>query len=432
MTTTTATGEGSVVLTAPSTTTVSRRARGGSVACVIRRVLLLFVVALISTPALSGTTTAMFASAFGVGAIRDNMQRLLDQVQARKAGMASEFDRTRFEAEQQAARLRKDAQRTEYSFPNGVTQDTIVTAHSFARPLLTDSFLNSVRHWDFGLATVVTQDYVRLTPEDGSREGYLWNDVSLRLKSWSANVGFKVHGSGSTGADGFAIWLSTQRYMTGGPLFGMPDTSNAWKGIGIIFDSFDNDGARDNPSVYILTNTDATSYGGGRTFRTSDDLRDHRAQTCVFDFRGTNYGAPLIHVDIDYSDGELLVSLTKNGHSTVCGASVRVDLSNLGPLYFGMTGHTGGLADAHDIHYFIVTTHDKDVMEERTAELTAMAQAMVADGAATATPEGGDATAEPNAAPASPKPAAPPAQPPRDFSHHDEKAEKERWKAQGG
>ena len=36
-----------------------------------------------------------------------------------------------------------------------------------------------------------------------------------------------------------------------GPLFGIPD---AFQGFGIAFDTYDNDGARDNPAVFVLKN----------------------------------------------------------------------------------------------------------------------------------------------------------------------------------
>jgi hypothetical protein len=61
----------------------------------------------------------------------------------------------------------------------------------------------------------------------------------------------------SFGGDGFAFWLlhnemdPSKGTALNGPLFGL---RSDFHGIGVAFDSYDNDGSRDNPSVFVLKN----------------------------------------------------------------------------------------------------------------------------------------------------------------------------------
>lgn len=69
-----------------------------------------------------------------------------------------------------------------------------------------------------------------------------------------------VHATSAFGGDGFAFWMlhssmdpskAAGAGTLEGPLFGIPD---AFQGFGIAFDTYDNDGARDNPAVFVLKN----------------------------------------------------------------------------------------------------------------------------------------------------------------------------------
>uniref|UniRef100_A0A8C5DPJ0 L-type lectin-like domain-containing protein n=1 Tax=Gouania willdenowi TaxID=441366 RepID=A0A8C5DPJ0_GOUWI len=62
--------------------------------------------------------------------------------------------------------------------------------------------------WDFSGSTLVTSSYVRLTPDERSKQGSIWNTVPCYLKDWEMHVHFKVHGSGKKNlhGDGFALW----------------------------------------------------------------------------------------------------------------------------------------------------------------------------------------------------------------------------------
>jgi len=110
--------------------------------------------------------------------------------------------------------------------------------------------------WDFQGSTMVTSQYVRLTPDEGSREGSIWNRVvrwrrgaagpgaapaplpalGLRplgrlsaqpcfLKDWELHVHFKIHGAGKKNlhGDGLALWYTQERLVPGtGCSWGLP------------------------------------------------------------------------------------------------------------------------------------------------------------------------------------------------------------------
>lgn len=95
--------------------------------------------------------------------------------------------------------------------------------------------------WDFQGSTMVTSQYVRLTPDERSREGSIWNRVPCFLKDWELHVHFKIHGAGKKNlhGDGLALWY-TQERLTPGPVFGSKDN---FHGLAIFLDTYPNDEA---------------------------------------------------------------------------------------------------------------------------------------------------------------------------------------------
>ncbi|XP_034635445.1 vesicular integral-membrane protein VIP36 [Trachemys scripta elegans] len=71
--------------------------------------------------------------------------------------------------------------------------------------------------WDFQGSTMLTSQYVRLTPDERSKEGSIWNRVPCFLKDWELHVHFKIHGAGKKNlhGDGFALWYTRERLMPG-------------------------------------------------------------------------------------------------------------------------------------------------------------------------------------------------------------------------
>ncbi|XP_062357909.1 vesicular integral-membrane protein VIP36 isoform X2 [Cinclus cinclus] len=95
--------------------------------------------------------------------------------------------------------------------------------------------------WDFQDSTMVTSQYVRLTPDERSRRGSIWNRVPCFLKDWELHVHFKIHGAGKKNlhGDGLALWY-TQERLTSGPVFGSKDN---FHGLAIFLDTYPNDEA---------------------------------------------------------------------------------------------------------------------------------------------------------------------------------------------
>lgn len=91
---------------------------------------------------------------------------------------------------------------------------------------------HDLAHWEFLGSTVVSDKYIRLTPDHQSRKGGLWNKMSFEPPPpgpntglsahppWEAIIEFRVHGSGKKlFGDGFAFWYTKDR-ANQGPVFG--------------------------------------------------------------------------------------------------------------------------------------------------------------------------------------------------------------------
>ena len=93
-------------------------------------------------------------------------------------------------------------------------------------------------------------------------------------------MSFRVTGRLRQGADGMAVWL-TEEQTARGSTFG---SSDMWKGIGIIMDSFDNDGLKDNPKIQLVANDGTHHYNhhlDGKSDELASCLKDYRNQPYV-------------------------------------------------------------------------------------------------------------------------------------------------------
>ncbi|KAL8965169.1 MAG: hypothetical protein Q9197_006645, partial [Variospora fuerteventurae] len=119
------------------------------------------------------------------------------------------------------------------------------------------------RFFDFGGDTIIRADqYIRLTSDRQSQEGWLFSRLPLTATNWEVSphlvaapplpfyrretanlthpsqieIEFKIHGQGNLHGDGMAIWLTKQRAQTG-PVFGSVDH---FEGLGIFIDTYKN------------------------------------------------------------------------------------------------------------------------------------------------------------------------------------------------
>jgi mannose-binding lectin 1 len=116
-----------------------------------------------------------------------------------------------------------------------------------------------------------------------------------------------------------------------------------WNGLGIFFDSFDNDNKHNNPYIMAMTND------GTKNFDHQNDGSTQQLAGCLRDFRNKPFP---VRAKIEYFKNTLTV-LFHNGMSNndkdfeMCVRAENVVLPRNG--YFGVSAATGGLADDHDV-----------------------------------------------------------------------------------
>ena len=82
-------------------------------------------------------------------------------------------------------------------------------------------------------------------------------------------------GRGRIGADGLAFWFTSTKGFEG-PVFG---SSDKWNGLGIFFDSFDNDNKHNNPYIMSMLND------GNKVYDHQHDGSTQQLAGCLRDFR---------------------------------------------------------------------------------------------------------------------------------------------------
>uniref|UniRef100_A0A3B5KYE0 Lectin, mannose-binding, 1 n=1 Tax=Xiphophorus couchianus TaxID=32473 RepID=A0A3B5KYE0_9TELE len=191
--------------------------------------------------------------------------------------------------------------------------------YSFKGPHLSQSD-GGIPFWIHSGNAIPSADQVRITPSLRSQRGSVWTKNKVNFENWEAEVTFRVSGRGRMGADGLAMWFTGEQGLDG-PVYGAADT---WNGIGVFFDSFDNDG-----KVYALG-------------------------TCLRDFRNKPYP---IRAKITYYRKTLTV-LINNGFTPdkedyeFCTKVENMVIPTEG--FFGISAATGGLADDHDVLSFLL------------------------------------------------------------------------------
>ena len=129
----------------------------------------------------------------------------------------------------------------------------IESHHSLHHP-----FDVSLPYWKYGGSTVATESFIRLTPNIQSRSGWIFNEFELQSSDWEIELHVEIFSDYHIGGDGFGLWIlnSTHHprkakhhnYLSGN-VFGL---RNDFQGFGIIFDTYDNDGQRDNPLIAVI------------------------------------------------------------------------------------------------------------------------------------------------------------------------------------
>jgi hypothetical protein len=196
------------------------------------------------------------------------------------------------------------------------------------------------------------EDFVRLTPDRQSKTGGVWNSQRMSWKSWEAMIQFNVNGVSQVGADGFAWWLAKEVNVIG-DFFGFRERFN---GIGVVIDTYDNDGSGQHPLVSLFKND------GTKTYAHSHDGGVHHASDmelghCSYSLRNRKENTIM---KITYDGSSIVIELRLESESdwTPCITAENVFVET--GLYMGLTAATGHLADNHDVHGITVRNLDQD------------------------------------------------------------------------
>eukprot|EP01127_Copromyxa_protea_P006189 TRINITY_DN15_c0_g2_i2.p1 TRINITY_DN15_c0_g2~~TRINITY_DN15_c0_g2_i2.p1 ORF type:complete len:388 (+),score=59.75 TRINITY_DN15_c0_g2_i2:23-1186(+) len=231
----------------------------------------------------------------------------------------------------------------------GVVSTPVLSVKNSFKPPYNSAGARRVAFWDTNGGTVVKDNFIQLTPNEGGVQGSLWNAKLNTLQDWEVVMGFVIgKPTNLVGADGMALWY-TKTQGASGPVFGSEDN---WQGMGLFFDSFDNDGDGQNPSVYMILNDGSLSFPHGQ------DGNPYIKARCTFNYRTSNYDgqyAAPTYVKVRYEAGVLSVSYDRNtvdskGSEWSPCFSLPVELPRQG--YFGLSAATGGITDYHDVISF--------------------------------------------------------------------------------
>ncbi|KAJ2941490.1 hypothetical protein O0L34_g14537 [Tuta absoluta] len=241
------------------------------------------------------------------------------------------------------------------TFAEWNTRDYVRREHSLTKPYQGSGM--SVPYWDFLGSTIVTTNYVRLTPDLQSKSGALWNTVPCYTRNWEVQIQFKIHGKGKElFGDGLALWYVRDR-MQSGPVFGSKDY---FFGLAVILDTYSNhNGAHNHNHPYIsaMINNGSMHYDHDR------DGTHTQLAGCEAKFRNYNHDT---HLSIVYKDDTLIVSTDLDGKNAwkECLRVQNVLLPT--GYYFGASATTGDLSDNHDI--IAVKFFELDLLETQNKD----------------------------------------------------------------
>ncbi|XP_068226768.1 protein ERGIC-53 [Palaemon carinicauda] len=217
--------------------------------------------------------------------------------------------------------------------------------YSFKGPYLAQKD-NQVPFWQYSGNAIASEESVRITPSLRSQKGQIWTKNPTSFEWWEVDFVFRVTGRGRIGADGLAFWFTSAPGVEG-PVFG---SSDKWNGLGVFFDSFDNDNKRNNPYIMAMVNDGTIVY---------DHEHDGASQQlggCLRDFRNKPFP---VRARIEYYKNVLTLmvhsGMTNNDKDyEICMRAENVRLPASG--YFGVSAATGGLADDHDVLKLLVSS----------------------------------------------------------------------------
>jgi mannose-binding lectin 2 len=229
---------------------------------------------------------------------------------------------------------------------------------SFRQPFtsLDHAGQRTVPHWAVGGSATIQKSFVRLTPDRQSKRGYMWNEQSLGSEDFTVVMQLRISGQGARWfGDGVGLWLTESQSYAPGLVHGFAAESH--KGVGVVVDTFKNDGHSEHRDIAILVNGDgattreamqAKAYGCNVV--AGERLRHHEKRD---DFAPA---ASTARVKLQYraSTGALRISVdaASSAEWRECATvSLREEGLTAGwaaSSHLGVTASTGSLADNHD------------------------------------------------------------------------------------
>ncbi|PAV75076.1 hypothetical protein WR25_02017 [Diploscapter pachys] len=214
--------------------------------------------------------------------------------------------------------------------------------HSFVRPYTAGGV--DIPFWNIQGHTMVTSQQVRLTANEQSRAGAIWNTQPCYSRDWELQVSFKVHGTtGDLFGDGMAIWYVSEPNQMG-PVFGGKDY---FRGLAVFLDTYSNHNGphgHSHPYISAMVSDGSLHYDHDKDGTHTQLGGEHTG--CEAKFRNKEHETQVL---IRYVGDTLSIftDITGNSEWKLCMSVNNVQLPT--GYYFGMSSATGDLSDNHDI-----------------------------------------------------------------------------------
>jgi mannose-binding lectin 1 len=219
-----------------------------------------------------------------------------------------------------------------------------------------------VPFWSYHGHAIAGDENVRLAPSLRSRQGSIWTKKMFSKEWFEIEIVIRISGRGKIGADGMAIWYTTEGAPSQADIVPIYGARDKWNGLGIILDSFDNNSKGDNPIIMMHVND------GTKNYNHNEDGGGEEVGGCRRDFRNRPYPVKLKLryfknvLELYYHGG-----VTEFDDYELCSRAENVVLPKEG--YFGVSAATGGLSDDHDVLKFL--THSLTDPETDEPEISA-------------------------------------------------------------
>ncbi|KAM8973180.1 protein ERGIC-53-like [Pelodytes ibericus] len=218
----------------------------------------------------------------------------------------------------------------------------------------------TVPFWEFYGDAISGPDEIRLVPSLKNQKGSVWTLQNASFPDWEINVSLRIMGRGQLGAEGLAVWYTREPGRTG-TVYGSADQ---WDGVGIIFDTFDNDFKGNNPVILIVGNNGKLSYDH------SQDGASQALGSCVVHYRNT---IRPFKAKISYYQKTLRVAVFTglspgDDDYELCAQVTNMVVPSTG--YFGISAATGTLTDDYDVSSFMTYSLSKTWEESLSGQIS--------------------------------------------------------------